>query len=162
MVTEKTAPQRKEFVEPTTIAEAQERLDTLSVETAQIQLQVGNDNVADINGNRIPYDDWYDWRRRALYALEAKRADMRRLKRWIKDARGNVPISWEDADRLGFLTPEQMLKGMFYLEKISEILQVGINPGRLRPEEMTLCNEARDFVTSLREHVPASISRIDH
>jgi hypothetical protein len=70
---------------PTTLAEATERLDTLTEERLLIQAQLSNKNHLDENGRRLNDHEYHEWRQRATWALSKKTIECRRLKRWIDE-----------------------------------------------------------------------------
>lgn len=73
----------KDFVQPTTRAEAEERR-RASIERVQdIQTQLGNRN-REVDGVRLNDRDYWAWRAKATFALKCENVELRNLNAWLK------------------------------------------------------------------------------
>lgn len=73
------------FTEPTSIQDAEERINDLQERIRDITLQLSNKNRLDSNGNRLVGYEYHDWRRRALAAKNYCHTEVTFLKQWIKN-----------------------------------------------------------------------------
>lgn len=71
---------------PQTTQEADERIVILQNDIHEICSQLSDKNKTDEQGRRVSYHDYHDWRKRAVYAMEAKKRELRLLKLWRKRA----------------------------------------------------------------------------
>ena len=75
----------KDFVEPATFQEAEERMRRLYEDAALIEAQLGNKFKLDENGEKLSTREYYQWREKAKFAWSAKRAEYKALKEWIAE-----------------------------------------------------------------------------
>ncbi len=69
----------------TTLAEAEERRQQLTLEIQGIQAQLGDRQRTDESGRRLTSSEYWSWKKKAQYALNQKLDELRSIKNWIKD-----------------------------------------------------------------------------
>lgn len=71
------------FVQPKTLSEARERKSRLVAELERIQVSLGDRNKLTPTGERMTEVEWWTWRRKAVFALDCLRIELRAIKEWI-------------------------------------------------------------------------------
>lgn len=79
-----------EFIEPTSIKEAEMRHVEASARISRIQAQLGEDEAPP--RGTPEYTDWLHWRKRAKMALSYAQLEASRLKVWIKYQRQELAV----------------------------------------------------------------------
>lgn len=69
----------------TTLAEAEERRQQLTLEVQGIQAQLGDRQRTDESGRRLTSNEYWAWKKKAQYALNQKLDELRSIKNWIRD-----------------------------------------------------------------------------
>lgn len=79
---------RKEtWVAPTTVAEGEQRRETLVIEVKEIEAQLGNRDRTDETGRRLSGEEYWTWRQRAQYSVTQKQKELILLRGWLKQHR---------------------------------------------------------------------------
>lgn len=79
---------------PTSLADAEDRRQQITLEIQGIQAQLGDKQRTDESGRRLDTQEYWTWKKRAQHALNQKLDELRTLKAWIKEHR---PSSSYDA-----------------------------------------------------------------
>lgn len=72
---------------PSSLADAEERRQQLTLEIQGIQAQLGDKQRTDESGRRLTAEEYWAWKKRAQHALNQKLDELRSLKTWIKERR---------------------------------------------------------------------------
>lgn len=81
---------------PSSLTEAEEQRQRITLEIQGIQAQLGDKQRTDETGNRLEASEYWAWKKRAQHALNQKLDELRTLKAWIKEHR---PSSYDEVMR---------------------------------------------------------------
>lgn len=88
------------FEKAKTVDEARQRINKLKEEAVSIQLQLTNKNKIGTDGKRLSTEIFWDWRKKAIYALNCKKSEIMFLKKCIDNPAYN-PYEKADVCQLG-------------------------------------------------------------
>ena len=71
----------------TTLEEAEQVRQELTLDVQSIQAQLGDRQRTDDDGNRLSTADYWQWKKKAQHALNQKLSHLREIKAWIRDQR---------------------------------------------------------------------------
>lgn len=91
----------RDWQEPASIDEAEERYLRTVEETQKIDAQLSQKNRSDEFGQRLVGNEYHQWRARAVFARQKLTAEARLLKAWVKRKRHEA-----SALRAGVLAPD--------------------------------------------------------
>jgi hypothetical protein len=83
MALEEKVATRLRFIEPQSLAEAEERLLDIKENMRLIEAQLADRNRLTENGQRMTEREYHEWRSRAVFAKAAKTSEVARLKAWM-------------------------------------------------------------------------------
>ena len=75
------------FSKPSSLDEAEDFQRLLTMDIQSIQHQLGDKQRTDENGHRLSRKVYWDWRKKAIFVLNQKMAELRQVKSWIKQNR---------------------------------------------------------------------------
>jgi hypothetical protein len=83
------------FVHPEDLPQAEDRLRHLREETADIEMQLGNDEPHDPSGQPLTGEAYFHWRKQAKVALRLHQAEANFVKEWIRRRRDQNEEVWK-------------------------------------------------------------------
>jgi hypothetical protein len=82
---------------PTTLEEAEQLRQELTLDVQSIQAQLGDRQRTDDDGNRLSTADYWQWKKKAQHALNQKLGHLREVKAWIREQRNSSYPSVREA-----------------------------------------------------------------
>ena len=127
---------------PGTLAEAIAERQRLTQEVSDIQTQLANRNATDESGQRIPAQDYWAWRHRAMFAMRSKERRASELKMFITTERQRTAAVMAGGMISGTVSAESLLAALVGLVK-----RLSAEGVELDAQEQALVDAARDLLT---------------
>lgn len=86
------------FVIPKSLAEAEERILSVTYNVQNIEGQLADRNRTMAGGVRLDAKAYHAWRAKTITALKFQAAELRSLKQWVKIARANAVFAQQKID----------------------------------------------------------------
>ena len=126
-----------DFVEPTSIEDAEERRCELIINIQEIQTQLGDKQRTDEQGARLDKRDYWEWKSKAQFALNKRLSALRLLKAWIHKNRQDIPLPDSIAHRRSFQ----------HLETLCSLLEEMVDEEvEMDEDELEQIKAAREFL----------------
>lgn len=135
--------ERKDPVEPESIADCKARISKIVQEIRVIETQLSEKNKTHPNGRRYTNEQYHAWRRNALKALDSKLGQLSSLKRWQASY-----LSQLTAERIKVDTSdsESMLRACYVLH---ERMKEEVSVKDLEPKMIAVMDAVRNRVLGL-------------
>jgi nuclear transport factor 2 (NTF2) superfamily protein len=131
-----------EYTPPKTLEEASKRIVELQNEVHEICSQLSDKDKRDARGVRVSYRDYHDWRKRAIYAMESRKRELRLTKLWQKNE--NIRLQEEANSRVfDDNDPGDLLFDAYNL--IKEIFR-SYGSDDIKPSEQERLDKYRDWL----------------
>lgn len=127
---------------PNDLEDAENRRLDLVAEIQTISAQLGDRDRRSLAGERMSSAEYWEWRRRAISALHAKEAALRRLKAWIRSQKHAQRL--KEAPELGLGGPNGLLKAAY------ELLR------QLQAQNVTFLDEEKHLIETIEAYLAES------
>lgn len=82
-------------------------------EIKDIEYQLADHHKTDINGNKMSFTDWGQWRNKALHALRAKMRQQSEIKQRIKDLKEEIKQEHANTRVMDIPRPDALLLNLY-------------------------------------------------
>lgn len=133
---------KAKFQEPESVLEARERMLALDEDACNIQAQLADFNRTSPDGSRLSVEEYNTWRHGAVYALNKKRMEYRRLKLWVSTREQIISGVIDDVVGANENDPHKLLLLLY------QICKRHLDFSSLAPVEQTVMDVAQKYLRS--------------
>jgi hypothetical protein len=136
--------------EPQSFDEADERVTALIIDARLIEAQLADHNRMGDNGQRLADGEYWSWRRKATYALAAKRGEIDLLKQWRRQKQQAYERLMLQRD----FSYQPNWQPLDYLRIASQLLSLLLRGDTLDKTQQIFVDHLRDYLREELTHTP--------